>query len=90
MLITECKDGSLLFSWYEYPHCKKSVTLAEDKATRRRINAVFRAVDGREITKKSLRKLWKYEKAGLVVPDGYEYASVLNEFISAVVNNRRL
>lgn len=90
MLITENKDCSLTFSWYEYPytHRKKSVTLAEDKVTRRRINAVFRAVDGREVTGKALRKLWTYEKEGLVVSDGYEYALALDDFISMVVNNR--
>ena len=88
MLITECKDGSLTFSWYDRPNRKRSATLAEDKATRRRINAIFRAVDGREITEKSLRRLWKYEKLGLVVSDGYEYALALNDFISMVVNSR--
>ena len=90
MLITENKDCSLTFSWYEYPytHRKKSVTLAEDKVTRRRINAIFRAADGREVTGKALRRLWKYEKEGLVVSDGYEYALALNDFISMVVNNR--
>lgn len=87
MLITECKDGSLIFSWYEYPHRKKSVTLAGDKATRRRINALFRAVDGREVTGKALRWLWQYEMEGLVVPDGYEYALALNDIIGMVVNN---
>ena len=88
MLITENKDGSLIFSWYEYPHRKKSATLAEDKVTRRRINAIFRAVDGREVTEKSLRRLWKYEKEGLVVSDGCEYALALNDIIGMVVNNR--
>ena len=88
MLITECKDGSLIFSWYEYPHRKKSATLAEDKVTRRRINGIFRAVDGREITGKALRRLWQYEKLGLVVSDGYEYALALNDIIGMVVNNR--
>lgn len=90
MLITENKDGSLIFSWYEFPHRKKSATLAEDKATRRRINTVFRAVDGRDITGKALRRLWQYEREGLVVSDGYEYASALNDIISMVVNNRYL
>ena len=88
MLITECKDGSLVFSWYDYPHRKKSANLAEGKATRRRINAIFRAVDGREITGKALRRLWAYEKAGLVVSDGYEYALVLNDIIGMVVNSK--
>ena len=88
MFITVGKDGSLIFSWCEYPHRKKSATLAEDKATRRRINAVFRAVDGREITQKSLRRLWKYERDGLAVSDGYEYALALNDIINMVVNNR--
>ena len=90
MLITLGKDGSLIFSWYEYPHLnrKKSATLAEDKATRRRINAIFRAVDGRDIMDKSLRRLWADEKAGLVVSGGYEYALALDEYISRVVNSR--
>ena len=90
MLITVGENGSLIFSWYEYPHLnrKKSATLAEDKATRRRINAIFRAVDGRDITDKSLRRLWKYEKLGLVVSDGYEYALALNDIISDIVNGR--
>ena len=88
VLITVNESGELTFSWYEYPHRKKSVTLAEDMATRRRINAVFRAVDGREATGKALRRLWKYEKEGLVVSDEFEYALVLNDFISMVVNNR--
>lgn len=88
MLITECNDGSLTFSWYEYPHRKKIATLAEDKATRRRINAIFRAVDGRENVGKALRRLWKYEKLGLAVSDGYEYALALNDVISMVVNER--
>ena len=88
MLITECKDGSLTFSWYEYPHRKKYLTLAEDKATRRRINSIFREVDGRGITGKALRRLWAYEKAGLEVPDGYEYALALNDIISIVANDR--
>lgn len=88
MLITESNDGSLIFTWYEYPNRKKAITLTEDKATRRRINAIFRAVDDREITQKALRRLWKYEKLGLVVTDGYEYALALNDFISMVVNNR--
>ena len=88
MLITEGKGGSLTFSWYEYPHRKKSANLAEDKATRRRINAIFRAVDGREIAGKALRRLWKYEREGLVVSDGYEYALALNDIISMVVNSR--
>ena len=88
MLITENKDGSLIFSWYDYPHRKKIATLAEDKATRRRINAIFRAVDGREVTVRALRRLWKYEKLGLVVSDGYEYALALDNFISMVVNDR--
>lgn len=89
MLITENKDCSLTFSWYEYPytHRKKSVTLAEDKVTRRRINGIFRAVDGREVTGKALRRLWKYEKEGLVVSEGYEYALALNDIIGMVVNN---
>ena len=90
MLITESNDGSLIFSWYEFPHRKKSVTLAEDQATRRRINTIFRAVDGRDITKRALRRLWQYERAGLVMSDGYEYASVLNDIIGKVVNNRYL
>ena len=88
MLITVGKDGPLIFSWHEYPHRKKSAKLAEDKATRRRINAVFRAVDGREITQKALRRLWTYEREGLVVSDGYEYALALNDIINMVVNNR--
>ena len=88
MIITEGKDGSLIFSWYEYPHRKKSATLAEDQATRRRINAIFRAVDDREIVGRALRRLWKYEKMGLVVYDGYDYALALNDIISMVVNGR--
>lgn len=52
MLITLGEDWPLIFSWYENPYRKKSVTLPEDKATRRSINAIFRAVDGRELTKK--------------------------------------
>lgn len=88
MLITIGKDYSLIFSWYECPRRKKSVTLPEDKATRRRINAIFRAVDGREITQKSLRRLRKYEKLGLEVSDGYEYAMALNGIISDIVNGR--
>ena len=90
MLITESNDGSLIFSWYEFPHRKKSATLAEDKVTRRRINTIFRAADGRDITGKALRRLWQYERAGLVVSDGHEYASVLNDIIGMVVNNRDL
>lgn len=88
MLITVNESGELTFSWYEYPHRKKTATLAEDGATRRRINALFRAVDGRETTGKALRKLWTYEKAGLVVSEGYEYALALNDIINMVVNNR--
>ena len=88
MLITVNESGELTFSWYEYPHRKKSANLAEDKVTRRRINAIFRAADGREVTGKALRRLWKYEKLGLVVSDGYEYALALNDIINMVVNNR--
>lgn len=88
MLITVNESGELTFSWYEYPHRKKSVTLAEDRATRRRINEIFRVVDGREITGKALRRLWTYEKSGLVVSDEFEYALVLNDIINMVVNDR--
>lgn len=88
MLITECTNGALVFSWYEYPHRKKVVTLSEDKVTRRRINTIFRAADGRSIVGKALRRLWEYERSGLVVPSAYEYALALNDFISMVVNNR--
>ena len=90
MLITENKDGSLIFSWCEFPHRKKLATLEEDKATRRRINAIFRAVDGCDITGRALKRLWRYEREGLVVSEGYEYASVLNEIIGMVVNDRYL
>ena len=88
MLITESNDGSLTFSWCEYPYQKKVITLTKDKATRRRINAIFRAVDGREITKKALRMLWASEKPGLVVSDAHEYALALNDSIALVVNSR--
>ena len=88
MLITVGENGSLVFSWYEYPQRKNSITLAEDKATRRRINAIFRAVDGREVTGKALRRLWQYESEGLVVSDAHEYALALNDIIALVVNSR--
>lgn len=88
MLITESKDNFLIFSWYEYPNRKKSATLSEDKATRRRINALFRAVDGREVTGKALRRLWHYEREGLVVSDGYEYALALSDIICNIINDR--
>lgn len=88
MLIIVGENGSLIFSWYEYPRRKKVITLPEDKVTRRRINAIFRAVDGREIVGKALRRLWQYEREGLVVSDGYEYALALNDIISDIVNGR--
>lgn len=88
MLITLGEDGYLIFSWCESPYQKKVVTLPEDKATRRGINAVFRSVDGREITQKALRSLWASEKAGLVVSDGYEYALVLNDIIYNTIKER--
>lgn len=64
------------------------IVIPDDKATRRRINRVFRAVTPEKTLKKALRALSADEKAGLIVNDGYEYAIVLKDYISKVENSR--
>lgn len=88
MLITEGENGSLIFSWYERPNRKKSATLAEDHATRRRINRVFRRCTAENVLQKALRRLRALEHGGDYLPGGYEYAVVLDSYVSEVVNSR--
>ena len=62
------------------------VILPNGKATRRRINRVFRATTPEGVLQKALRRLRALEHGGDYLPGGYEYASVLEEYISRAVN----
>lgn len=64
------------------------IVLPDEKAARRRINRAFRAVAPENVLQKSLRRLRALEHGGDYLPGGYEYASVLEECISEVVNSR--
>ena len=63
------------------------VILPDEKATRRRINRVFRATTPGEVMQKALRRLRSLEHGGDYLPGGYEYAVVLDSYVSEVVNS---
>lgn len=88
MRIYVSNSGYLCFAFYERSgEAETAMALPEDKATRRRINRVFRAATPEKTLKKALRGLWADEKAGMIVTDGYEYALVLEDYIRKVENS---
>lgn len=81
-------SGDLCFA-FRYHHWEDDIVIAlpDDKATRRRINHVFRATTSGAVLQKALRRLRALESRGGYIPSGYEYASVLEAHISEVVNS---
>ena len=63
------------------------IVFPDEKATRRRINRVFRMTTREKVMQKALRRLRALEQGWGYIPGGYEYASVLDECISKVVNS---